>query len=135
MSVIRAIGYRLMLAALFVYALSFSVRGDEIGEFHAAVERATAQYHLVMQTLETSGQAETAAAVHRFREAWQAIFASKDRPPLPDGEQYSTMMMLVDTRLVGVLLVIDLGNRDAAREGLAPIQDALAELSSRSAPK
>src|SRR5262249_27508185 len=115
MSVIRAISYRLMLAALFVYALSFSVRGAELGEFHAAVERATAQYHLALEPLETRGQVETAAAVHRFREAWHAIFASKDRPPLPDGEQYSTMLMLIDTRLVGVLLVIDLGNRDAAR--------------------
>src|SRR5262249_25820855 len=107
----------------------------ELGEFQAAVERATAQYHVAMETLETSSQAETAAAVHRFREAWQAIFASKDRPALPDGEQYSTMQILVDTRLIGVLLVIDLGNRHAARKGLAPIQDTLAELTARAAPQ
>jgi hypothetical protein len=43
--------------------------------------------------------------------------------------------MLVDMRLVGVLLVIDMGNRDAARDGLAPIEETLSQLSARSAPK
>jgi hypothetical protein len=42
--------------------------------------------------------------------------------------------MLVDMRLIGVLLTIDMGNRDAAREGLAPIEQTLAELRARSMP-
>jgi hypothetical protein len=44
------------------------------------------------------------------------------------------MFMLVDTQLVGVLLVIDMGSRDAARNGLAPVGATLAQLSARSAP-
>jgi hypothetical protein len=36
--------------------------------------------------------------------------------------------------LVGVLLVIDLGNRDGARAALTPIGETLAKLSARSAP-
>ena len=44
------------------------------------------------------------------------------------------MFMLVDTRLVGVLLVVDMGNREAARDALAPIQETLSRLSARSAP-
>jgi hypothetical protein len=43
--------------------------------------------------------------------------------------------MMVDMRLIGVLLTIELGNRDAAREGLRPIGETLAQLSARSAPQ
>jgi hypothetical protein len=134
----RAIGRRLALAALFVFALSLSVRSDELVDFHAAVELAAAEYRAAMTTLETSGQQETAAAVQRFRQTWQALnerFTGEHRPaPFADDEQYPTMFMQVDVRLVGVLLTIDMGNRDAARSGLAPIQETLAQLSARSAP-
>lgn len=41
---IIAIGRRLVLAALFVLALSPSVRSDELADFHAAVEEAAAEY-------------------------------------------------------------------------------------------
>jgi hypothetical protein len=90
-----------------------------------------------MTTLETQGQAETAAAVHRFRKAWQEIlerFGKEPPAPFAGDEQYSQMFTVIDARLVGVLLVIDMGNRDAARAGLAPIQETLSDLSARSAP-
>ena len=138
MSFARALERRLVLATLFVFALSLSVRSDELAEFHAAVELAAAEHRAAMDTLETSSQQETAAAVQRFRRTWQALnerFTGKHRPaPFADDEQYPTMFMQVDVRLVGVLLTIDMGNRDAARSGLAPIQETLAQLSVRSAP-
>src|SRR5882757_3762538 len=127
MSFARALGRRLVLATLFVFALSLSVRSDELADFHAAVEQAAAEHRLAMDTLETSGQRETAAAVQRLRQTWQAInerFTGEHRPaPFADDEQYPTMFMQVDVRLVGVLLTIDMGNRDAARSGLAPIRE------------
>jgi hypothetical protein len=138
MSVIRAIGRRLALAALFVFALSFSVvRSDELADFHAAVEQATADYRAARATLETSSQAETAAAVNRFRQAWQSLndrFGTHRPAAFADDEEFVTTFMLVDTRLIGVLLTIDMGNRDAARDGLAPIEETLAQLRARSAP-
>jgi hypothetical protein len=129
--------FRAALAALFVLALSAPGRAGEPADFHAAVEQASKQYRIAMETLETQGQAETAAAVQRFRESWHAISDQfgKNRPPAFAGdEQYGTMFMLIDTRVIGVLLAIDLGNRDAARDGLAPIQETLSDLSARSAP-
>jgi hypothetical protein len=36
--------------------------------------------------------------------------------------------MQIDVRLVGTLLVIDVGSRDAARRSLAPLADTLATL-------
>jgi hypothetical protein len=137
MSIIRAIGYRLLLAVLFVYALSFTVRSDELGAFHAAVGEAAEQHRVAMETLETRGQAETAAAVHRLRESWQTIgerFGKNPPPVFAGDEEYAGTFMQVDMRLIGVLLIIDLGNRDAAREGLASVKDVLARWSARSAP-
>ncbi len=51
-----------------------------------------------------------------------------------DDESYGTMFMQLDVSLIGVLLVIDLGSRDAARAALPPIEDTLTKLAERSAP-
>ena len=140
MSLIRVVRRQsgvVMVAALFVLALLLPGRGDELADFHAAVERASAQYRIAVTTLETRGQEETAAAVHRFREAWQEIierFNQNRSAALANDQQNGDMFMVVDMRLVGVLLVIDMGNRNAAREGLAPIEETLSRLSARSAP-
>jgi len=139
MSFIRAARGRskVMLAAAFVLALAGSAPADELADFHELVEQATAQYRVVMTTLERQGQAETAAEVHRFRETWGVIlerFGKEPPAPFAGDEQYAQMFTLIDARLVGVLLVIDMGNRDAARAGLAPIKETLADLSARSAP-
>jgi hypothetical protein len=125
------------LAALLVLALSVPGRADDLADFHAAVTQASEQYRVAMETLETQSQAETAAAVQRFRASWHAISDrfGKSRPePFVGDEQYGTMFMLIDTRVIGVLLAIDLGSRDAARSGLAPIRETLSDLSTRSAP-
>ena len=138
MSFARAVLSRLVLAALLVFALLAPGRADELADFHAAVEHAAVEYRMLTATLATRGQEETAAAVHRFRQAWQAINErfGKDRPAaFADDEQYGAMLTLVDARLVGVLLVIDMGNRDAARDALAPIRETLARLAVRSAPR
>jgi hypothetical protein len=137
MPLVRAIGRRLVLAAFLVLALSLSVRSDELADFHAAVEQAAAEHRVAMETLETQGQQETAAAVQQLRRTWQDInvrFARYPPGPFADDVKFPTMFMLIDTQLVGVLLVIDMGNRDAARNGLAPVGETLAQLSARSAP-
>jgi hypothetical protein len=126
------------LAALLVLALSVPGRADDLADFHAAVAQASEQYRIAMETLETQSQAETAAAVQRFRASWHAISDrfGKSRPaPFVGDEQYGTMFMLIDTRVIGVLLAIDLGSRDAARSGFAPIRETLSDLSTRSAPQ
>jgi hypothetical protein len=128
---------KVVLVALCLSSLSIGARADELTDFHDLVEQASAQYRVVMTTLETQGQTETAAAVHRFRESWQAIlerFGKEPPAPFAEDEQYRQMFTVIDARLVGVLLVIDMGNRDAARAGLAPIKETLADLSTRSAP-
>jgi hypothetical protein len=122
---------------LTFFALAAPALADELADFHAAVQQATDEYNRTMSILETRGQDETAAAVHRLRSTWQAIgerFAAKRPAPFAEDENFATMFMQVDMSLVGVLLVIDLGNRDGARAGLAPIGERLARLAARPAP-
>jgi hypothetical protein len=73
--------------------------------------------------------------VHRLRASWQAIgerFAGNRPAAFADDESFGTMFMQVEMSLVGVLLIIDLGNRDGARAALTGVGETLARLSSRS---
>ena len=124
-----------MLVALA--ACAAPAHADELAEFHAAVQQATLDYNRVVSILETRGQDETAAAVHHFRAAWQTIgerFSAKRPAAFADDENFAATFVQIDMSLVGVLLVIDMGSRDGARAGLAPIGETLARLSARSAP-
>jgi hypothetical protein len=128
-----------VLAAALAQALMLSApaTADGLADFHAAVERALDQYHFAIDTLESSSQERTAAEVLRLREAWQAIadrFGAQRPAVFADDDDYGGMFLQIDVRLVGVLLVIDLGNRDAARSALAPIEETLTRLAARSAP-
>lgn len=130
-------GFRGGLLALVLIGQPLPAAADELADFHAAIEVATAEYNTAVHTLETRGQAETAAAVTRFRQAWQAIserFAAHRPEAFADDTTLPATFMQVDVRIVGVLMVIDMGNREAARDALAPIAQTLAGLSARSAP-
>ncbi len=122
-----------LLMALIL--LAPAALADDLADFHAAVGEATDAYNQAMVTLSTRGQAETAAAVHRLRASWQAIgerFAGNRPAAFADDENFGTMFMQVDMSLIGVLLVIDLGNRDGARAALTGVGETLAKLSARS---
>ncbi len=133
----RRLRHLACIAFIALVQIAAPACADERDDFHGAVERALAQHRIAMQVLETRSQAETAAEVQELRAAWQAIgerFAA-DRPAaFADDPDYSGLFMQVDMSFVGLLLVIDLGNRDAAREALLSIGQTLASLSARSAP-
>lgn len=126
-----------MLVALLVQWLVSPAGAGELADFRAAMDEVSAQHRLALATLETSGQQETAAQVHRFRQSWQQIVDrfGKERPAAFAGDDtYMATLLDIDVRTIGVLLVIDLGNRDAARNALAAIGDTLSDLKARSAP-
>ncbi|MEA2990285.1 MAG: hypothetical protein QOG83_2996 [Alphaproteobacteria bacterium] len=128
----------LLLAALVLQGLIVAAGADELADFHAAVEEASAQYRFALKTLETRGREETSAEVARFRQAWQAVIDrfGSDRPPaFAETDDLPGLFMQVDTRIVGAMIVIDIGSRDAARDALAPIEEVLEQLSERSAPQ
>jgi hypothetical protein len=127
----------LLIAALILQWLMFPAAADERAELQAAIQQAAAQYRVALQTLETRGREETAAEVARFRMAFQAVIDRFDanRAALGDDQDYAGMLMQVDVSILGVMLVIDFGSREAARGALAPLEQTLAELSARFAPQ
>ena len=128
---VRLFGRTILLAL----ALGASpAAADNLGDFAAAVERAAAQYHFALRTLETSGREQTAAEVGLLRQEWQGLIDRLDnhRPAEFDGDDfYASIMTEVDMRLVTAMIVIDIGSREAAREALAPIGATLARLRER----
>ena len=114
---------RTLLLALILAASPVAAGADDLADFAAAVERAELQYRVVLRTLESAGRDETAAEVRLFRETWQDVIARLDnhRPAQFEGdESYAATMTEIDAALVGVMIVIDIGSREAARAALAP---------------
>jgi len=126
-----------LVAAALLLSWSPTAAADEHADLQAAFRLATAQYQVALKTLETRGREETAAEVSRLREAFQAVIQefNANRTALGSdlgGDQdYAGALMQLDVGIIGVLLVIDLGSREAAREALIPIGRSLAELGAR----
>jgi hypothetical protein len=113
-----------------------AARADELGEFHAAIEIASAHYRAALLALETQGPDETAAEVERLRTAWHEFAErfGRDRPTaFADDDQYGAMFTVMDTEIVGALIVINAGRQEGARKALGPIGETLARLSAKSA--
>jgi hypothetical protein len=123
-----------LVAAALLLPWSPSAAGaDERADLQAAFRLATAQYQVALKTLETRGREETAAEVSRLREAFQAVIQqfNANRVALDGDQDYAGALMQLDVSIIGVLLVIDFGSREAAREALIPVGRSLAELGGR----
>src|SRR5262245_57201005 len=110
---VRRLRHRCAAALTALALLSPAAMADDLPDLRAAIDETTDAYNSAMVTLETRGQAETAAAVHRLRTHWQAMgerFAARRPATFADDENFGAMFMQVDMSLIGVLLVIDLGN-------------------------
>lgn len=132
MAILTAI--RTILLALILASAPLSAGADDLKDFADAVERAELQYRIALHTLESSGREQTAAEVRLFREALQDVIARLDeRPqPKPEGDDsYAATMLQIDMAVIGALIVIDIGSREAARAALAPIGERLAKLRER----
>jgi len=121
----------LVAAALLLPWSPSAARADE--HLQAAFRLATAQYQVALKTLETRGREDTAAEVSRLREAFQAVIQqfNANQATLGGDQDYAGALMQLDVSIIGVLLVIDFGSREAAREALMPIGRSLAELGAR----
>jgi hypothetical protein len=127
------LGAVVLVTALLAQWPISAAGADEHAHLRAAFELASAQYQVAIETLETRGREETSAEVSRLREAFQAVMQQFDahRAALGLDPDYGGMLMQLDVSIVGVLLVIDFGSREAARDALAPIGQSLAELEAR----
>ncbi len=129
------LGTVVLITALLAQWPISAADADEHADLHAALALASAQYQVARKTLETRGREETAAEVSRLREAFHAVMEhfNANRSALGLDPDYAATLMQLDVSIVGVLLVIDFGSREAARNALAPIGQSLAELGARAA--
>jgi hypothetical protein len=129
------LGAVVLITALLAHWPISAAGADERSELEAAFRLADAQYQVALKTLETRGREETAAEVHRLREAFQAVIERFNANESAFGldTDYAGALMQFDVSIVGVMLVIDFGSREAARDALTPIGQSLAELQARAA--
>jgi hypothetical protein len=125
-----------LAALLFALILpQLAAASDEQAAFAESVAQASAQYRIAMQTLEKDGREQTAAEVRLFRELWGEIIDRFGKSPtFATDNKFAAALLDVDVRLIGALIVIDIGSRDAAREALKPVADTLARLQTQVAP-
>lgn len=97
-------------------------------ELQAALERAIAQYRIALDAVENGSQQAAAVEVHRFREIWHHATERYRAQHPAQAERLGADMVDVDLRIVGVLLIIDMGRREAARTSLISIEDTLEKL-------
>jgi len=125
---------RAVFLALLLAAAPLPAGADDLKDFADAVEQAELQYRIALRTLESSGREQTAAEVRLFRDALQEAIARLDKrgPATSDGdESYAASMLQIDMAVIGALIVIDIGSREAARAALTPIGERLAKLRER----
>jgi Sec-independent protein translocase protein TatA len=129
---------RTLLLALILAAAPLVAGADDLKDLADAVERAELQYRIALRTLESSGREQTAAEVRLFRESLQDAISRLDeqRPPKSESDDsYAGTMLQIDMAIVGALIVIDIGSREAARAALTPIGERLAKLRERVDPR
>jgi hypothetical protein len=124
--------FRLFFAVLLAGLMLQPAGADERDDFQAALEDASARCRTALQILETESQQNTAAAVHRFRQSWQRVMDRHGAIRTDTRTEDAALFLDVDMRIIGVILVIDLGNRDAARSALEAIDNKLTEFGARS---
>ena len=125
---------RTILLALILAASPVVTAADDLKDFADAVEQAELQYRIALRTLESSGREQTAAEVRLFRDALQQAIARLDKRGMAKSENensYAASMLQIDMAIIGALIVIDIGSREAARAALTPIGERLAKLRDR----
>jgi hypothetical protein len=129
---------RAMLLAVSVATLGWSGAGAQGAvSFDAAWHDTSADYQAAMRTLDTQSQDETTAAVQRLRRSFQRLadsFSADQPPHLAGDAAWPGEFMQIDVRLVGALLVIQMGSREGARKSLAPLGETLARLRTPASP-
>ena len=121
--------WSLRIAALSLLIGNTWAFADELSDFNAAAERAASHQRVAIAYLRTGNVDLAALEIDRLRQAWAAV-ASVKRPAAlnRDPQLYTTTMVDIATRLVGVSIMMDSGRPENARQGLQAIRAQLTAL-------
>jgi hypothetical protein len=108
-----------------------TAHADELADFNAAVEAASAHNRVAIGYLRTGNADLASLEIDRLRDAWTRLterFSGK-RPSAFEGNAlYSKLFTGVSARLVGADIMLKTGRLDAARNGLDAIRGDLYDL-------
>ncbi len=109
----------------------FATKADELADFNAAIESASAHNRVAIGYLRTGNEDLAALEIDRFRDAWIRLTErfSGHRPDIfANNPLYGRLFTGVAARLVGADLMLKTGRLDAARNSLDAIRGDLYEL-------
>lgn len=115
--------------AMLTWLVALPAWANDLSDFNAAVEAAAAHQRVALGYLRSGNIDFAAIEIDRMRTAWARVTALKRPAALNrDPQLYTTTMLDVSTKLVGVSIMIDTGRPDAARKSLEDIRAELSAL-------
>lgn len=121
----------LRAAILALFVLIGPAAADDLADFNAAVETASAHNRVAIGYLRTGNLDLALLEIDRLREAWGVFerrFAGKQPAAFDGVALYGTMFTGVHARLVAVDLMITMGKPEAVRQSLEAIRGDLYDL-------
>jgi hypothetical protein len=123
---------RLLAACLWLTAACTApAAADELGDFNAAVERASSHHRVALGYLRTGNVDLAMLELERMGDAWNEVtdrFGKAPPPPFRNNPLFGQAMLDVPTRLATASILVNIGRVDVARQGLAEIRTVLARL-------
>jgi hypothetical protein len=122
---------RIAGTVLAVVIAAHAARADDLMAFNAAVEDAAAHNRAALGYLRAENLDLAALELTRLREAWGTMVAKYGPEPpavFRGNPHYTTVFVDVQTRIVGALLVLNLGRADVAASSLNGIRKELSEM-------
>jgi hypothetical protein len=125
------------IACLIVALLASgrSARADDLSDFNAAVESASAHNRVAIGYLRTGNVDLASLEIERLRDAWGKLtehFSGKRPSAIADNTLYSKLFTSVSARLVGADIMLKAGRLDAARNALDAVRGDLYDLRKQS---
>jgi hypothetical protein len=119
--------FLLFLGALFLPAVAGA---DELADFNAAVENASAHNRVAIGYLRTGNTDLASLEIDRTREAWRVVVATHGKPPaaFKDRTRYTTVLTDVSVQLVTADLMLNSGRPANAAQALGAIRAELSNL-------
>ena len=115
--------------AILIWLAAFPALADDLADFNAAVEGVASHQRVALGYLRTGNIDLAAMAIDRMRTAWSRVTALKRPAALNrDPQLYTTTMLDISTKLVGVSIMMDSGRPDVARKSLDDIRVQLGAL-------
>ncbi|HWM48893.1 MAG TPA: hypothetical protein VNR11_18480 [Xanthobacteraceae bacterium] len=131
---LRACALGLGLTLLGAMALALPPRpalADDLAAFNAAVERAAAHNRVALGYLRTDSIDLAVIELERMQAAWGELVTRFGKTPpdaLRDNPLFVETMVDVPTKIVGTMLVMEMGRTDLARAALQEIRETLSRM-------